>query len=93
MVQRAEVGSKVMTRWARRGLLVVLLPLGACSSTAFEDPDDALRRELRRLSGQVVELQKQSVVSEVEILRLREKVAELTAKWLTWEQQCKNAPK
>lgn len=65
--------------------------VAGCASTAFEDPDDALRREIRSLRSEIVELQKKSVVSEVEILRLRERVAELQARDQTLAEQLRAA--
>ena len=53
--------------------------LTGCSSTAFQDPDVQLRRQIDELQQLILGLQKKSVVAEVEILRLREKVAELEA--------------
>ena len=76
--------------WA--GLLgCVALVSSGCGSTAFEDPDQALRRDLQALRSQIVELQKKSVVSEVEILRLREKVAELEAADQRAQEQLRQA--
>lgn len=63
-------------------MLVVLLAtatLGGCTTTAFQDPDVKLARDIADLQRRLVELQKKTVVAEVEILRLREKVAELEA--------------
>jgi tol-pal system protein YbgF len=64
----------------KRALLLPLVLVAAgCSSRmpGVLTPNEGVRDELRTLRAQVVELQRKAAVSEVEIARLREKVAQL----------------
>jgi len=70
-----------MNRGALCPLAFLLAAAVGCSSQmpGVLTPNEGVREELRALRSQVVELQRKAAVSEVEIARLREKLAELEA--------------
>lgn len=60
-------------------LILLVLAAAACTTAAPSTRDTAPRGEIEELKARILELQRRATVNEVEIARLREKVAQLEA--------------